>query len=137
MELAVRILNRSFAWIGRLSWPCRAVAENAATKRRAVQVVNQRMRDLQSMEMPLVTVDVSSFTMSERAGTLLGPDVSAVLEEQALTSSRLADRAVDVQVTAAAAVPADPFRRKCGIATPQRSEPQVVAAPPKNGMATR
>ena len=51
--------------------------------------------------------------------------------------AELADRAVDVQVTTAAAVPADPLRWESRVAAPQGSEAQVVAAPPKYGMATR
>lgn len=48
----------------------------------------------------------------------------------------LADRAVDVQVTATAAVPAYPLRRQGGVAPAQGAEAEVMTASAQHGMAT-
>jgi hypothetical protein len=49
----------------------------------------------------------------------------------------LVDRAIDVQVAASTAVPADPLGWEGGVTSAQRPEAEMMAAVPEDGVAAR
>ena len=58
-------------------------------------------------------------------------------DESLQPAARSVDRAVDVQVTAAAAVPSNPLGRQGGIAAAQRPESQMMAAAAEEHVTAR